>query len=54
MSFVNGKYVADEELFTQAVSFERSAFFPNIVQDEFESKILRSKKQFDCLYEKYC
>ena len=39
MSFVNGKYVADEELFTQAVSFLKEVlFFPNIVQDEFESK----------------
>ena len=34
-----GDLHADEELFTQAVSFLKEVlFFPNIVQDEFESK----------------
>jgi predicted Zn-dependent peptidase len=39
MSFVNGKYVADENLFAQSVSFLQEVLFaPNIHQGEFETK----------------
>jgi predicted Zn-dependent peptidase len=39
MSFVNGKYVADEKLFAQAISFLKEVLFsPNIIQNEFETK----------------
>ena len=55
MSFVNGKYVADEELFTQAVFFLKEVLFSQILfKMNLNQKFYDRKKQFDCLYEKYC